>query len=125
MRKELKIIMITPDLKRYTFYVDEKAKRVVALSTFAQKPVRGIAKCDPRDEFSTSDGMLLAAARCNARIAKKRKRNADARFEEAARVLAQAKRNYEKMKQYSIDADSRLAQAEAELEEIETSYSGD
>ena len=113
------------DISKYKFYADEEARVVVALSTFAKKPVRGKAKCDPRDEFSNGDGMLLAAARCNARIAKKRKRNADARFEEAARVLAQAKRNYEKMKQYSIDADSRLAQAQADLEEIESSYSGE
>lgn len=117
--------MMTPDLKRYTFYVDEKAKRVVALSTFAQKPVRGIAKCDPRDEFSTSDGMLLAAARCNARVAKKRARNAERRYNEAVMKLQEAKREFEKMSSYFTGATEKLKKAEAELEEIETSYSGD
>jgi hypothetical protein len=113
------------DISKYKFYSDEKARVVVALSTFAKKPVRGKAKCDPRDEFSTSDGMLLAAARCNERIAEKRKRNAEARYVEAVRKAQEANEHLEKMKKYFDDSIVRLEQAKADLEEIDSSYRGE
>ena len=113
------------DISKYTFYTDEKAGIVVALSTFAKKPVRGKAKCDPRDDFSTSDGMLIAAARCNERIAEKRLKNAQARYEEAIKQLEEAKKQFEKMSCYFTDAAKKKVKAKAEREEIESSYRGE
>ena len=113
------------DISKYKFYTDEEARVVVALSTFAKKPVRGKAKCDPRDEFSNSDGMLLAAARCNERIAEKRAHNAETRLAAAIEGYEKAKKHLDKMKSYRDDAVVRLNQARADLEEIESSYSGE
>ena len=117
--------MKSEDIKRYTFYGDEEAGVVVALSTFAKKPVRGVAKCDPRDEFSMSDGMELAAARCNARIAKKRARRAEQKLNDARRALEEAEKHYKEMTLYFIDSNNKLINAKAELEELEASYRGD
>ncbi len=46
--------------------------KVIALSTYAGRTVRGIAKCHPNDEFNEEYGKKLAAARCNQKIAAKR-----------------------------------------------------
>lgn len=113
------------DTDKYTFYVNEEAGIIVALSTFAKKPVRGKAKCDPRDDFNLSDGMVIAAARCNERVAEKRARNAEARFAAAAKALEEAQKEYEKMKKYREDSIIKLNEAKEELEEIETSYRGE
>ena len=63
--------MKTLDMTKYSFYTDGKTK-VVAVSTYAGKVVRGVAKCDVNDTFSLEKGKELAAARCNEKIAKKR-----------------------------------------------------
>ena len=62
----------------YTYTVSDNT--VIAQSTFAGKPVFGIAKCDPRDEFDLEEGKKLAAARCNTKIAKKRRNRAHRQF---------------------------------------------
>ena len=64
-------IMKTLDMTKYSFYTDGKTK-VVAVSTYAGKVVRGVAKCDVNDTFSLEKGKELAAARCNEKVAKKR-----------------------------------------------------
>lgn len=63
--------MKTLNMSKYNFYTDGKTK-VVAVSTYAGKAVRGVAKCDINDTFSLEKGKELAAARCNEKIAKKR-----------------------------------------------------
>lgn len=49
-------------MEKYHYYVDSK-KNVYAASTFAGKIVKGVAKCDPKDEFSLEKGKQLAARR--------------------------------------------------------------
>ena len=66
---------------KYTYFVADKQKKVVAVSTYAGKIVRGVAKCDPRDEFSIETGKKLAAARCNLKVATKRAKRAAIRTE--------------------------------------------
>ena len=57
---------------------DEKYKvitlptSVIAISTYAGKTVKGIAKVDPRDTFDPEVGKQLATARCAEKIAIKR-----------------------------------------------------
>lgn len=113
------------DTHKYTYYINEEARVVVALSTFAKKPVRGIAKCDPRDEFSQSEGMELAAARCNERIAEKRADNASRRLASAKKQYEEAVKHLKDMESYYEGAQVKLNQARADLEEIESSYCGE
>lgn len=52
-------------------YIVTKNK-VIALSTYAGRTVRGVAKCSPHDVFDVEKGKKLAAARCNEKVAEKR-----------------------------------------------------
>ena len=67
-------------IDKYQFYLARKINgdpyRVVAVSTYEGRTVRGVAKCDPRDEFNIEKGKMLAAARCNAKVAQKRAKRA-------------------------------------------------
>ena len=47
----------------------QTGNKVIAISTYAGRTVRAVAKADPRDASSLEDGKKLAAARCNAKIA--------------------------------------------------------
>jgi len=56
--------------------------KVIALSTYAGRTVRGIAKCHPNDTFDEEYGKKLAAARCNQKIAAKRYARAHKKYDE-------------------------------------------
>jgi hypothetical protein len=51
---------------KYKYY--HNGNQVIAVSTFAGKTVKGIAKCDPNDTFSLETGKHLAALKCNNKI---------------------------------------------------------
>jgi hypothetical protein len=106
---------------KYTYFVADKQKKVVAVSTYAGKIVRGVAKCDPRDEFSVEDGKKLAAARCAVKIAKKRNANANAQKKRAYNELVEKQHRLQKMNDYVADAQAALNEANNELATIEAS----
>ena len=54
----------------YRYYYTNN--KVIAVSTYAGKTVRGVAICAPGDEFNLEFGKKLAAARCNEKVAAKR-----------------------------------------------------
>ena len=109
------------DVTKYTFVEHTSkngSKQITAISSYAGKTVKGVAKCDPSDEYVIGDGMTLAAARCNAKIAKKRAARAEKCFDEAEEQLARAKRYWEDMRDYYFDAVDKLAEANNEVEDI-------
>ena len=106
---------------KYTYFVADKQKKVVAVSTYAGKIVRGVAKCDPRDEFSVEDGKKLAAARCAVKIAKKRNANANAQKKRAYNELVEKQHRLQKMNDYVDDSRRALNAANSELAAIEAS----
>ena len=104
------------DLNKYTFIT--YGNTIKAMSTYAGKRVVGIAKCYPGDEFSTSKGMELAGARCNAKVAKKRKNRAARKLIEAQNRVEEARRHMAKMEAYYADAHKAEAEARAYVNEI-------
>ena len=82
----------------------QTGNKVIAISTYAGRTVRAVAKADPRDAFSLEDGKKLAAARCNAKIATKRTKNAEFQLSRAKAALEQAEARYNKMASYFNDA---------------------
>ena len=106
---------------KYTYFVADKQKKVVAVSTYAGKIVRGVAKCDPRDEFSVEDGKKLAAARCAVKVAKKRNANANAQKKKAYNELVAKQNRLQKMNDYVDDSRRDLNAAISELAAIEAS----
>lgn len=94
-------------LDKYKFYPHTTADgvyEIIAVSTYAGKIVKAKAKCDPRDSYDVESGKKLAAARCNARVAAKRRARAARLVKEAEANYEAAKAYYEKMIHYHADA---------------------
>lgn len=56
--------------KKYTLYTNSN-KDIIAVATYDGQSVRGVAKCDPRDEYNYEFGAALATARCAEKVAKR------------------------------------------------------
>lgn len=114
-------------LDRYDFYVPEtchgKPYQVIAVSSFAGRKVRGIAKCNPKDAFDLEKGKALAAARCDRKIAKRRMARAADKYSDAFAAVLAANERYEKARQYYMDAidksDAAIEMEKKILEEME------
>lgn len=78
--------------------------KVIALSTYAGKTVRGVAKCHPNDEFNEEYGKQLAAARCNRKIAAKRYNRAFRKYKFMCNVLKEVEAEFKKSCDYLRDA---------------------
>ena len=105
---------------KYKYY--QANNKIICVSTFAGKPVRGVAICSPNDEFDYDKGAELARLRCDAKIAEKRCARANNKFAEASIKLNDAENYWKKMKEYLLDsystrdkADYVLAKAEKNL----------
>ena len=101
------------DKNKYKIFKNEEKGIVIAVSTYAGKNVKGIAKCDPRDTFDFEKGKELAISRCNAKIAEKRRKRAYAKKLEAEKILAAAEKHMMEMLTYYHD--SCLAEDEAKF----------
>lgn len=99
----------------------ETPNKVIALSTYAGKTVRGVAKCHPNDTFDVEFGRKLAAARCNAKIAMKRAINAQNKYWAAHERQLEINRAFEKASRYYVDAVAQLRDAEDYLDEVRSS----
>ena len=97
--------------------------RIVAVSSFAGRPVKGYADLHPLDEFDLNYGKELAAARCAEKIAAKRCKRAYSKVDEA-RAQALAALDYlEKMIKYEADAEANYNVASAMLAAIRSEKS--
>ena len=104
----------------YTFYVIHN--KVICVSSYAGKTIKGVAKCAPGDTFDVEIGEELAKRRCDVKVAKARHRRAMKKCQEAERACAEALLHALKMSEYEHDsaealwyADEELARLEAEL----------
>ena len=105
-------------IERYKIYTTPDNK-TIAISTYAGKTVRGVAKTDPRDEFNAEYGRKLAAARCAVKIAKKRRARAEKMLKKAQHKMNEVCQYVERMKAYDADAKQDYSEAVYSLKEIE------
>ena len=103
-------------MPRYKIY--ESGNKVIAVSSFAGKAVRGIAKCDPSDTFSPEIGRQLAEARCNVNVADKRERYAADRLKDAIAWYNEASAYMQKQLARFGDATKKHEEAKASLAAI-------
>jgi len=89
-------------ISKYRFY--DAGNKIIAVSTYAGKQVRGVAICHPDDNFDHELGKQIAASRCNLRIANKRYARAKAKYDEAMVKLAQAQKHVDNMRAYMNDS---------------------
>ena len=85
-------------MARYRFI--ENGNKIICLSTYAKKIVRGIAKCSPNDTFSSTVGQRLAQLRCDQKIAEKRMNRAYEKYMEARDYLFDAQDYFNDMNDY-------------------------
>ena len=104
-------------IEKYKIIVHDH--EVIAISTYAGKTVRGVAKADPRDEFDVEVGKELAIARCAAKIAIKRQNRAKRCLATAQARLAEAQAWVDKMSAYASDSMVDASKAVDALYEIE------
>ena len=83
---------------KFLNYTDSKGRQIVlAISTYAGKIVKGKAICNPDDIFNLSTGKNLARARCNLKVATKRRKAITQKYWQAIEELKKAKRRMDKM----------------------------
>ena len=90
------------DYEKYRYYTN--GNKVIAVSTYAGKTVRGTAKCDPKDAFDLEKGKKLAAARCAVKVAEKRVSRAGRKYDEATNAVFDATCFERRMGAYFNDA---------------------
>lgn len=103
---------------RYQEYVT--GNKVIIVSHYAGKPVRGIAKCNPKDEFDFTKGKKLAKARCDKKIAMKRFLRAKGKYTEATKAFYDVCEHRNRMQTYYDSAFKELHTCLEELEKIES-----
>ena len=108
------------DMSKYVFYTTKN--KVIAVSTYAGKIVKGVAKCNPNDNFDLEKGKKLAAARCNAKVAEKRRKRAVRKCEEAKENFQFMLRHFGQMNAYVSDAKEAEINAKEELNNILKSF---
>lgn len=99
--------------EKYKIIVNKN--EVIAISTYGGRPVRGIAKCDPRDEFDVEKGKDLAIARCAAKVAIKRQNRAIRKHQEAIDQYNAALAHLHDMDNYSTTA---ILEASAAIDDL-------
>ena len=109
-------------IDNYTFYVckrkDGTPYQVIAVSTYAGRTVKGVAKCDPHDTFDLEAGKKLAAARCNLAVAQRRERRAADKYSEATVDFMYVQRHMDNMRDYHRDSARALDEAVKEIHEL-------
>lgn len=88
---------------KYRFYKDNKGT-VICVSTFARKPVKGIAKCAPNDNYDERVGRALALNRCNVNVSKRRLKKAQQKLKTAEDFAKAANDYLMEQKQYYMSA---------------------
>ena len=110
-------------MSRYKYYKDSKGK-VIAVSSYAGKAIRGVAKCNPNDSFDEDVGKQLAQLRCDVKIADKRIKRAQAQYDAATRAVNKAQADWEKAVQYLSNAEQEGTAARLALESMEKQICG-
>ena len=107
--------------RKINYKIYHHDNEVIAVSTFAKRMVRGVAKCDPRDEFDHKKGEALAIARCDLKVAEKRMRQANEKAEFYREYLTEVTNAFADSLAYQKVAKEELDAAKATLKKLETS----
>ena len=99
---------------RYKFYTN--GNKVVCVSAYARRAVRGVAKCNvEEDTFDLETGKKLAQLRCDKNIALRRHKRASEQYIEAIKAYEASEKHMLKMRKYYEDSQDGVADANREL----------
>jgi hypothetical protein len=113
-------------IEKYNFVTYDKknkdgsiTKVTVAMSTYSGRLVKGVAKCMATDSYDPELGKKLAAARCDAKVCKKRKTRAEEKYGEARKSLENLENYVRKVGNYYSDARNEYYESLNRLKELE------
>lgn len=107
---------------KYTYNMGNN--KVVCVSHYAGKPVRGIAKCNEEyDKFNAETGMKLAKLRCDEKIALKRINNTTRKVNKAIEEMIEAQDVVEKLTNLLESSMQEYAQIKADRANMEDQLS--
>lgn len=107
-------------MSRYQTYLAGE-KKIVVVSRYAGKVVRGVAKCSPGDTYDVEKGEKLARLRCDEKIAEKRVARSQEAYVEAVANLMNAQKRVNAMKQYMDDAAAECDEVKEALAKLTAS----
>lgn len=104
----------------YKFILDdeENPTKVIVLTKYAGRPVRGIAKCSPNDTFNETTGRDLAQLRCDIKVAKLRMKRAQKKYAEAAEAWRCMDEHLADMEDYYFNSRAEYENLLAEEKEM-------
>jgi hypothetical protein len=103
-------------MRKIKFYNSDN--KVIAVSSFGEQPVKGVAKCDPDDTFSLEIGKELAEARCNLKVATKRTKYAKTKLDEATDAFNAAAAYLCYVNKYHTNAVNTCEEAQKAVDDI-------
>ena len=108
---------------KYSFYYDLKCdiKKVICVTYYKGKPIKGIAKCAPCDDFDISVGEKLAYLRCKNKFLKRKSEQATSAYSKAVVAAGKAEMNRLNAIDFFNEVSSELYAARQELASLETS----
>lgn len=107
-------------MARYQTYLAGE-KKIIVVSRYAGKVVRGVAKCSPGDTYNVEKGEKLARLRCDEKISEKRVARSQEAYADAVANLVKAQKRVEAMKQYMDDAAAEYDEVQKELAAVTAS----
>ncbi len=107
-------------IEKYKYYIAKN--KVIAVSSYAGKTVKGVATCHEDDEFTLWKGKELAAARCAIKVAKKRYDRATKKSKDAIRELDEAICRKSQANKYLTDSKREFKEALRHEKELLKSF---
>ena len=104
---------------KYRIFTTNNDKTVIAVSTFAGKTVRGVAKCDPSDTPDIEKGIKLAILRCDEKISTKKVARGIMKVKAAQAEVDAAYKRLSNAEQYLIDAEKQMFYNSQELAQFQ------
>lgn len=108
--------------EKYHFYHNAENGTIVCTTLYKGQMVRGIAKCDPEDNFDIDFGKKLAYLRCKQKFARKKLKRAKAAEKDAFVEKNRAQHNHCKAYDFLMDAQIQLDSSNNELEQFEEQF---
>ena len=102
---------------RYKFYTNNK-DIVIAVSSYAGKRVKGIAKLNPGDVFNLEYGKRLAQYRCDIKVLTMRERAETIKFMEIKSSFDELSRKLEKRRKALVDSRVKLNHENIKFQEF-------
>ena len=104
-------------MRTYNFFTDGKGK-IICVTHYRGKAIRGVAKCSPNDNFNEEKGKEIAKLRCEYKLEKKRFNDFEKRYIKICNEKKRIQWQFEKICKNFTDSNVKCSCIEEELKEV-------